>query len=126
MYNNTLKKYKGFQFKTMGHSQGSLLARLLSDKSINSLQLNPAYKAETLKDYEYTIRSSGDAVSSLTVPKKTINSVLYPSWTIERMITIPATTNNPITEHKIEILNGLDPNKNIGHGGCRKCGKGGK
>jgi predicted lipase len=122
MYDAALKKYKNFQFESIGHSQGSLLARLLSDKSINSIQLNPAYKAETLKDNEYIIRSSGDVVSSLTVPKKMINSVLYPSWTKEHMITIPAETNNPITEHRIDILNRLDQNKKIGRGGCKKCG----
>jgi predicted lipase len=122
MYDAALKKYKNFQFESIGHSQGSLLARLLSDKSINSIQLNPAYKAETLKDNEYIIRSSGDVVSSLTVPKKMINSVLYPSWTKEHFITIPAETNNPITEHRIDILNRLDQNKKIGRGGCKKCG----
>ena len=111
MYDNALKKYKNFQFESIGHSQGSLLARLLSDKSINSIQVNPAYKAETLKDNEYIIRSSGDVVSALTVPKKMINSVLYPSWTKEHMLTIPSKTNNPITEHKIDILNRLDQNK---------------
>jgi hypothetical protein len=118
MYDNALKKYKNFQFESIGHSQGSLLARLLSDKSINSIQLNPAYKAEQLKDNEYIIRSSADAVSALTVPKKMINSVLYPSWTKEHFITIPAETNNPITEHKIDILNRLDQNKKIGRGGA--------
>ena len=118
MYDNALKKYKKFQFESIGHSQGSLLARLLSDKSINSIQLNPAYKAKTLKDNEYIIRSSADAVSALTVPKKMINSVLYPSWTKEHFITIPAETNNPITEHKIDILNRLDQNKKIGRGGA--------
>ena len=118
MYDNALKKYKNFQFESIGHSQGSLLARLLSDKSINSIQLNPAYKAEQLKDNEYIIRSSGDVVSTLTVPKKMINSVLYPSWSKEHFITIPAETNNPITEHKIDILNRLDQNKKIGRGGA--------
>jgi len=118
MYDNALKKYKGFQVESIGHSQGSLLARLLSDKSINSIQVNPAYKAETLKDNEYIVRSSGDAVSALTVPKKMINSVLYPSWTKEHMLTIPSKTNNPITEHKIDILNRLDQNKKIGRGGA--------
>jgi len=118
MYEAASKKYKNFQFESIGHSQGSLLARLLSDKSINSIQLNPAYKAETLKDNEYIIRSSADAVSALTVPKKMINSVLYPSWTKEHMITIPAETNNPITEHKIDILNRLDQNTKIGRGGA--------
>ena len=122
MYDNALKKYKGFQVESIGHSQGSLLARLLSDKLINSIQVNPAYKAETLKDNEYIVRSSGDAVSALTVPKKMINSVLYPSWTKEHMLTIPSKTNNPITEHKIDILNRLDQNKKIGRGGCKKCG----
>ena len=47
-----------------------------------------------------------------------INSVLYPSWSKEHFITIKAETSNPITEHKIDILNRLDQNKKIGRGGA--------
>ena len=79
--NNALKKYSGYQFESIGHSQGSLLSRLLSDTSLNRIELNPAYKAEAMNDNEYIIRSSGDAVSALTVPKKWMNSISYPNWT---------------------------------------------
>jgi hypothetical protein len=120
MNDNALKKYKGYQFESIGHSQAALLARLLSYGSINSIGVNPAYKSETLKDNDYIIRSSGDAVSALTVPKKMINSILYPSWTKEHMITIDDKTKNPITEHKIDILKRLDPNLKIGRVGLNQ------
>ena len=48
-----------------------------------------------------------------------INSILYPSWTKEHMITIDDKTKNPITEHKIDILKRLDPNLKIGRGGAK-------
>jgi hypothetical protein len=72
-----------------------------------------------MNDNEYIIRSSGDAVSALTVPKKFINSFLYPTFTKNHMITIPAKTKNPITEHKVDILERLDPKMKIGRGGCK-------
>jgi len=79
MLNGALKKYKNYQFESIGHSQGALLTRFLSDKALNSIKLNPAYEAESINDNEYIIRSSGDAVSALTVSKKFINSFLYPN-----------------------------------------------
>ena len=44
MQNDAHKKYKCYQFETVGHSQGGLLAHLLSDKSKNGYLVNPAYK----------------------------------------------------------------------------------
>ena len=55
------------------------------------------------KNNEYIIRSRGDVVSKLTEPKKLINSVLYPKWSKNHMITIDDKTSNPITEHKVDI-----------------------
>ena len=120
MYADAKKIYKNYQFENVGHSQGALLARLLSDGSKNAIEVNPAYKNESLKDNEYIIRSSLDAVSALTIPTQFINSVLYPNWTKQHIITIPAKSNNPITEHKLDILNRLDPNMKIGKGGSKK------
>jgi hypothetical protein len=34
----------------------------MSDKALQSIELNPAYKAESMNNNEYIIRSSGDAV----------------------------------------------------------------
>ena len=121
MTTKALKKYKGFQFYNLGHSQGALLAHLNnSDKIKNVFELNPAYKNESLSNNEYIIRSSSDVVSSLTVPKKMLNNLLYPNWTKSHLITIPAKSANPIEEHKIDILDRLDPNMSIGKGAGKK------
>jgi len=120
MVESARKKYKGWQFEIIGHSQGGLLVNTLcSKKDKDCISLNPAYKNASLKDNEYIIRSSGDVVSTLSAPKKFLNSILYPNWTKNHLITIPAKTNNPLTEHKIDILDRLDPNKKIGRGGSK-------
>ena len=110
------KKYKGWQFETIGHSQGALLAHLLGTKSKNTIMLNPAYKNERLGSNEYIIRSSGDLVSQLSVGQKLKNSLLYPSWSKNHYITIENKTGNPLTEHAITILDRLDPERSIGRG----------
>lgn len=120
MVDSARKKYKGWQFELTGHSQGGLLVNNLCSKTDkNCISLNPAYKNASLKDNEYIIRSSGDVVSSLSAPKKFMNSILYPSFSKNHLITIPAKTNNPLTEHKVDILDRLDPNKKIGRGGSK-------
>ena len=120
MVDAALKRYKGYTFESCGHSQGGLLTHLLGTKAKNSIGLNPAYKNETLAKNETIIRSSGDVVSALSVPTKFTNSLLYPGWTKKHMITIKAKTSNPIEEHKIDILNRLDPEKKIGNAKPRK------
>ena len=112
-----MKKYKGFKFELIGHSQsGVIVNNLCSDKVNNCISLNPAYKNAYLKNNEYIIRSTGDVVSKLTVPTKALNSVLYPQWTAKHMINIENKTGNPITEHKVDILDRLNPNMIIGRG----------
>jgi len=117
MYNGAMKKYKGYKFELVGHSQsGVIVNNLCSDKVQNCISLNPAYKNASLKDNEYIIRSTGDIVSKLAAPKKYLNSVLYPNWTKQHMIFLEDKTGNPITEHKPDILDRLDDNKKIGRG----------
>ena len=120
MYNSAMKKYKGYKFELTGHSQaGIIVNNLCSDKVENCISLNPAYKNASLKNNEYIIRSTGDVVSKLAVPKKYMNSILYPNWTKNHMIFIDDKTGNPITEHKPNILDRLDQNKKIGRGAGR-------
>jgi hypothetical protein len=117
MYKGAIKKYKGFKFELIGHSQsGVIVNNLCSDKVNNCISLNPAYKNAYLKNNEYIIRSTGDVVSKLTAPKKALNSLLYPKWTKKHMINIENKTGNPITEHKVDILDRLNPNMIIGRG----------
>jgi len=118
MVDSALVKYKGYQFEQIGHSQAGFITHLLADKAFNNISLNPAYKNISVNDNEYIIRSSADIVSNLSVPKKYLNSILYPTWTKSHMITIPAKSSNPITEHKVDILERLDPNMKIGRGGA--------
>ena len=120
MVNKALKKYKGYQFENLGHSQAGLLAHLTnSDKIKNVIELNPAYKDASLANNEYIIRSSGDVVSALTVPKKMMNDLLYPNWTKDHMRIIPAKTSSALEEHKIDILDRLDQDMKIGQGGAK-------
>jgi hypothetical protein len=88
----------------------------LGTKSKNGYLFNPAYKKEQLRDNEYVIRSSGDIVSKLSVPRKYLNALLYPSWSRNHYITIPAKTSNPIKEHEINVLDRLDQERSIGRG----------
>ena len=117
MYQDAMKKYKGYNFELLGHSQsGIIVNNLCSNKVRNCISLNPAYKNASLHNNEYIIRSKGDVVSKLTEPKKLINSVLYPKWSKNHMITIDDKTGDPITEHKVDILDRLNPNMIIGRG----------
>ena len=52
----------------------------------------------------------------MIVPKKSLNSVLYPKWSAKHMINIENKTGNPITKHKVDILDRLNPNMIIGRG----------
>jgi len=117
MYSLAMKKYEGYNFELVSHSQSGIITNYLcSNKVRNCISVNPAYKNATLKNNEYIIRSKGDIVSKLTEPKKLINSVLYPKWSKNHMITIDDKTGNPITEHKVDILDRLNPNMVIGRG----------
>ena len=71
---------------------------------------------------EYIIRSSGDAVSALSVPNKMMNETLYPGWTKRHLITIENKTGNPVAEHSPDILDRLDPELKIGKGISKECG----
>ena len=41
---------------------------------------------------------------------------MYPKWSSKHLINIDNKTNNPITEHKVDILDRLNPNMVIGRG----------
>ena len=112
-----IKKYSAFEINAVGHSQSGLIVHLLNGPEIkNSIGLNPAFLEQSIDTNEYIIRSSGDAVSALSIPNKMMNETLYPGWTKRHLITIDDKTGNPITEHSPDILNRLDPNLKIGKG----------
>jgi hypothetical protein len=99
----TEKKYGAENVSTLGHSQGSHLSRELGGNSKEIINLNAAYKGEKPLKNEYNIRSSGDVVSIGLHGTNRSHDVL-----------IPAASLNPLTEHKIDILDRLDQSQMIG------------
>ena len=99
----THNKYGAENVSTLAHSQGSVNARSHGQNSKEIINLNPAYKGEKPLKNEYNIRSSGDIVSIALHPTNRSHDTV-----------IPATTNNPLTEHNIDILDRLDQEQMIG------------
>ena len=99
----TEQKYGAQNVSTLGHSQGAKLARDLGQNSKEIINLNPAYMGEKPLKNEYNIRSSGDLVSVALAPTNRAHDTV-----------IPAESYNPLTEHKIDILDRIDQQKMIG------------
>lgn len=109
-------KYGAENISTLGHSQGSILARKLGKDTKEIINVNPAYLLEKPAENEYTIRSSGDAVSALYAPVAKTREIFSPKISKERDITIPAERNsNILDEHSYKILDRLGE-KQIGAG----------
>ena len=99
----TEQKYGAQNISTLGHSQGSKLARDLGQNTKEIINLNPAYLGEKPLKNEYNIRSSGDVVSVALAPTNRAHDTV-----------IPAESRNPLTEHAIDILDRIDQDKMIG------------
>lgn len=97
------KKYGAKNITTIGHSQGSALARELGQNTKEIITLNPAYKGEKPLKNEYNIRSSRDVVSVGLHGTNRGHDLL-----------IPAQSYNPLTEHNIDILDRVDSNLMVG------------
>lgn len=112
--NKAEKKYGKQNISTLGHSQGSILARELGKDTKQVINVNPAYKLERPLKNEYVVRSSSDVVSSLYAPVAKVRSILYPKYSKAHDITIPS-KSNLLDEHSYNILDRLG-NKEIGNG----------
>lgn len=98
------QRYGAENVETIGHSQGGVLARELGRNTKNIIQVNPSYLFERKGDNETIVKSSGDIVSSLA----------------NADIIIPRQSMNPITEHRLNILDRLPANQLIGRSVLRK------
>jgi len=115
------KKYGAKNVSTLGHSQGSVLARRHGKNSKEIITVNPAYLGEKQAENEYRIRTGRDPVSGLLAPVNKIKNFvtgLFGKKAKEdhskKNITIESHTWNPLTEHSYEALDRLDPNQMIG------------
>ena len=105
------KKYGAKNITVIGHSQGSLLAQMLGKNSKEILTLNKATRPQEMlygsskKNKQFDVRSQGDVVSIFRNPFQKSK---------QKDIIIKNQTNNPLTEHSVQILGRLDKDKVIG------------
>jgi hypothetical protein len=116
LQNKTSDKYGNENLSTVGHSQGAILARNHGKDSFETINVNPAngFFPNSSNVNEYTVRSSGDLVSSPKTYSDTIKSVLFPKWSKSHNKTIKAKSFNPLAEHSSDVLNRMDPKTKIG------------
>jgi hypothetical protein len=74
----TAQKYGNENITTIGHSQGSILARKLGQKTKQIIQLNPALVDEAQLINEYIIRSTNDIVSAAKPVQNFFNRAFNP------------------------------------------------
>jgi hypothetical protein len=100
------KKYGTDNLATIGHSQGGLQAEMLGRKGKETITLNKATRPLTNKksSNQYDIRAENDLVSRLN-PFQISNG---------NEIGIKSYSNDPLSEHNINVLERLPHNQLIG------------
>ncbi len=116
----TEKKYGKKNISTLGHSQGSILARELGGDTKEIINVNPAYSFEKPKKNEYNIRSENDVVSSAYAPVAKAREILFPEYSKKHDIKIPSdSVTDVLGNHSADVLDKLG-DKEIGQGAGRK------
>jgi len=114
------KKYGKKNISTLGHSQGSILARELGGDTKEIINVNPAYSFEKPKKNEYNIRSENDVVSSAYAPVAKAREVLFPEYSKKHDIKIPSDSKiDVLGNHSADVLDKLGDTE-IGQGAGRK------
>lgn len=114
------KKYGKKNISTLGHSQGSILARELGGDTKEIINVNPAYSFEKPKKNEYNIRSENDVVSSAFAPVAKAREILFPEYAKKHDIKIASdSTFDVLGNHSADVLDKLG-DKEIGQGAGRK------
>lgn len=111
--NNVKRKYGNYSIDSIGHSLGASVAENIGNDSQvkNIITLNKPttpydiFKKSKIKDKQYDIRTTKDIISVLAPIQKDTNDII-----------IPSETNNPYTEHKIDVLNRLNQDLIVGKG----------
>lgn len=118
--NKAESKYGKQNISTLGHSQGSILARELGSDTKEIINVNPAYSFEKPKKNEYNIRSGSDVVSGMYAPVAKTRSILFPEYSKKHDITIPSDNSlDVLGNHSADVLDKLG-DKEIGKGAGRK------
>lgn len=113
------RKYGSNNVSTVSHSQGSIIARKVGEKSKEIINVNPAWLGERQKANEYNIRSDADIISGFYQPYKQATDLLYPKYSKKHNISIPAeNTLDVLGEHNSNVLDRLGE-KQIGGSGIK-------
>ena len=108
------RKYGSKNVSTISHSQGSIIARKVGEKSKEIINVNPAWLGERQKANEYNIRSDTDIISGFYQPYKQVTDILYPSYSKKHNINIPSENAlDVLGEHNSNILDRI-ADKQIG------------
>jgi len=103
-YNKAVVDYGEATISVLGHSQGGGSASFFPNAH-EIITLNRAYKGESIPPNEYDIHATLDPVSVLLNARKPPND-----------IPIKSKSFNPLTNHSIDILKLLDPERMVGGG----------
>ena len=101
-------KYGTKNLTTIGHSKGALNAELLGQKGKEVITLNKATRpfSNIKGEKQYDISTTGDLVSKLNPFQKSS----------KKDISIKSKTYNPLKEHSLQVLEGLEDEEEIGEG----------
>jgi len=111
----TEAKYGTKDLTTAGHSQGALNAEILGQKGKEVITLNKATRpfANKKGEKQHDISTTGDVISKLNPFQKKS----------KKDISIKSKSYNPIKEHILPVLDGLDEDTEIGEGNKKVCMK---
>ena len=112
VHNATISKYGVKNLSTIGHSQGGIPSEILGQEGKEIITLNKATRpfANVKGKKQYDISTTLDPVSKL-------NPFQGKS---KKDISIKSKSYNPIKEHLLPVLEGLDENTEIGEGQRQK------
>lgn len=112
VHNATIAKYGVKNLSTIGHSQGSIASEILGQEGKEIITLNKATRpfSNVKGKKQYDISTTLDPVSKL-------NPFQGKS---KKDISIKSKSSNPIKEHLLPVLEGLDEETEIGEGQRRK------
>ena len=108
VHDAVVAKYGSKNLTTLSHSQGGIPSEILGQEGKEIITLNKASRpfSNVKGEKQYDISTTGDVVSKL-------NPFQYGS---KKDISIKSKTYNPVKEHKVSVLEGLDENIEIGEG----------
>jgi hypothetical protein len=112
VHNATIAKYGVKNLSTIGHSQGGIASEILGQQGKEVITLNKATRplSNIKGEKQYDISTTLDPVSKL-------NPFQGKS---KKDISIKSKSSNPIKEHLLPVLEGLDDDLDIGEGLKRK------